>query len=533
MVSVVDCGIIAGYLVLMLVVGYFSGKENKTQSDYFLAGRSMPWVPIALSVAATMISANGFIGGPGWAYTSGMYPVMVNIAVPFAVFIALSITTPVIYRMNVTSVYEYMGKRLGKYSKALSIIQFFINSIIQISSMVYIPVLILKMITGWSFYILVPLVVVTALAYTLMGGIKAVIWTDSIQMIVVVGAVFLVIYTAIRGSGLGFMDTVSMAQKAGKLNALNFSTDITAENTFWATLIGGSMMWIRYFCFDQAQVQRVLTSKSLKSAKNSFVVSAFVMNIVYYIMLFVGVILFVYYKGRTFETSNEIMISFILNEMPVGAVGLIIAGVFAAAMSSVDSLLNSMTAVFTKDVYEPFVCTKKKEEASLKVTMIITLVIGMIMMLVIFIGFNGTVKSILDVVGNYISYFAGPAAGIFLLAMFTYTANDLGTAAGFLAGLFGGYAVAVKCQVSWLWNPAIGATITVVCGYVFSMISKRKNQEEKAAEYTAMGIRKRLLEDGKHREDGISVLPFSVGRHEAAVLLFFVLQYVVLYFIQY
>ena len=121
MVSAIDITIVIVYLLIMLGVGYLSGKNNKTQDDYFLAGHSMPWIPVALSVAATMISANGFIGGPGWAYTSGMAPVMVNITVPLAVCFALSITTPVFYRMKVTSVYEYMGKRMGKYTRALTI----------------------------------------------------------------------------------------------------------------------------------------------------------------------------------------------------------------------------------------------------------------------------------------------------------------------------------------------------------------------------------------------------------------------------
>lgn len=468
MVSAIDVTIIVGYLAMMLIIGYFAGKKNTTQEDYFLAGRSMPWIPIALSVAATMISANGFIGGPGWAYNSGMYPVMVNIAVPLAILFAISVTTPVIYRMKITSIYQYMEKRFGKYTKLLTILQFFVNSIIQISSMVYIPVLMIHTMTGWSYNVLVPTVVVIALVYTLMGGIKAVIWTDSIQMVIVVGAVFLVIVTALKGSGIGFFDALSVAAKAGKMNTLDFSFDITRENTFWATLIGGGFMWIRYFCFDQAQVQRVLTAKSIKSAKNSFVVSAFVMNIVYYVMLLVGVILFVFYQGRTFETSNEIMITFILNEMPVGIIGLIIAGVFAAAMSSVDSLLNSMTAVFTKDIYEPLF--HKEKEASLKVTMLISSIIGLIMIVVIFIGFNGTVKSVLDVVGSYISYFAGPAAGAFILAMFTYRANDKGVAIGFVIGLGTVYTASVFGKVNWLWNPCIGAVTTVIVGYLLSLV---------------------------------------------------------------
>lgn len=515
MVSGIDILIIIVYLLLMLLVGWISGRGNKSQNDYFLAGRSMPWIPVALSVAATMISANGFIGGPGWAYESGMYPVMVNIAVPLAVLVALSVTTPVIYRMKITSVYQYMEKRFGSFTKILTIMQFFINSIIQISSMVFIPVLIIHTMTGWSYAILVPAVVFIALAYTLMGGIKAVIWTDSIQMIVVMAAVVLVVAVAIDGMDMGFWDTMKAARESGKLNTLDFTTDITVTNTFWATLIGGTVMWVRYFCFDQSQVQRVLTAKSLTAVKNSFVVSAVIMNLVYYAMLFIGVILFRFYNGRVFETSNEIMITFILEEMPVGAVGIIIAGVFAAAMSSVDSLLNSMTAVFTKDVYEPYF--GKGKEASLKVSMIITAVIGVIMAAVVLIGFNGSVKSVLDLVGSYISYFAGPAAGAFILAMFTYRANDKGTGVGFLAGLVLGYIISVKFQVSWLWNPAIGATLTIVFGYLFSLIFKNNLKREEIQEYTAIGHEKLLL----------------FGKQEWMVLIFFIMQYVMLYLIQY
>ncbi len=160
-----------------------------------------------------------------------------------------------------------MGLRLGNYSRGLTIIQFFINSLIQASSIVYIPVLIIQMITGWSLYALVPIVVLVSIIYTLLGGIKAVIWTDSIQMIVVISAVFIVIIVALKGMNLSFFDTLQIAQQSGKLNTFDFSRDISVTNTFWATLIGGTVMWIRYFCFDQSQVQRVLTSKSLKCAK--------------------------------------------------------------------------------------------------------------------------------------------------------------------------------------------------------------------------------------------------------------------------
>lgn len=529
MISTIDITIIVGYLAIMILIGYLSGRENKSQEDYFLAARSMPWIPVALSIAATSISANGFIGGPGWAYNDGMYAFMVNVTVPLAIVFALSVTTPVIYRMKVTSVYEYIEKRYGKYTTGLTIMQFFVNSLIQASSMVYIPVLLLEMITGWSFYVLVPLVVVISIIYTLLGGIKAVIWTDSLQMVVVFFAVIMVFVTALDGIGLGFLDTLSVAKASGKLDMLDFTSDITVTNAFWATLIGGTFMWIRYFCFDQAQVQRVLTSKSLASAKNSFVVSAIVMNVVYFLMLLVGVVLFVFYNGRAFDTSNEIMITFILTEMPVGIVGLIVAGVFAAAMSSVDSVLNSMATVFTTDIYERYM--NKSGNKKLSSSKWITVIIGVVITIFVMIGFNGSAKSVLDLVGSYISYFAGPATGVFLLAFFTKKTNDKGAAIGFVVGLITGYIIAVTYNTSWLWNPAIGAVITMVVAYIASILIKDTNQVD-IEEYTAQGMRKQILEEGSN-EEGVSTLPFTFGKHEWIVMVFFIGQYILFAGMQY
>ena len=523
-----DLMIVIGYMLLMLAVGYFSGKKNKDTEDYFLAGRSMPWIPIALSIAATMISANGFIGGPGWAYTAGMYPFMVNIAVPLAIFVAMYVTTPVLYFLKVSSVYEYMELRLGMKSRALTIAQFYVNSLIQVSSMVFITVLIVQSMTGWRMEVLVPIVVFISIAYTIMGGIRAVIWTDAIQMVVVIGGVVLGIIIAIQGIGLSFFDTLQLAKESGKLNTLDFRASLTVTNTFWATLFGGTIMWIRYFCFDQTQVQRVLTSKSLRNAKNSFVISAFVMSLVYYLMLFIGVLLFFFYKGKPFDTSNEIMIGFIMEEMPVGIIGLFVAGILAAAMSSIDSILNSMAAVFTKDIYERHLA-KNGEKATIKTSMLFTVAIGGIMTLFILFGFSGSTKSIVDVVGKYISYFAGPAAGAFLLAMFTLKANDHGVSIGFLLGLVLGYIVAITAHTSWLLNPLIGAAITVFTGYIFSALRPSDNASKEC--FTAMGLRRYIL--SHHPDYDVKSLPFAWGKQEIIVLSFFVLQYVFLFALQY
>lgn len=532
MISTIDSIIIIVYILGMLGIGYFVGKDNKTQEDYFLANRSMPWLPIALSVAATMISANAFIGGPGWAYTSGMAPFMVNITVPLAIFFSMYASTPVLYHLKVTSVYQYMELRLGPISRMLTVIQFFVNSLIQISSMVFIPSLILQAMTGWSLQVIVPLIVIAAIIYTILGGIKAVIWTDVVQTVIIWGGLILAIFIALKQLNMGFFETLGVARDAGKFQTLDFAFSISKTNAFWASLIGGTVMWIRYFSFDQAQVQRILTAKSMKGIKSSFLTSAVIMNVMYFLMLSVGLILWVYYQGKEFPSSNQVMIGFILEQLPVGIIGLVVAGAFAAAMSSVDSLINSMTTVFIKDVYERYFY-KGETEASLKLTMSISAVIGVIVIFVVILGFGGTVKSVLDVVGKYISYFSGPAAGAFILAMFTIKANDKGVATGFVVGVPAVFWIAKALGTSWLWNPAIGCLITVVVGFIASMVFSDSKSEQERKIYTALGIRGKILAEGKPiMEDGVSVLPFKMDKYAITALVFFFAQYAFLALIQ-
>lgn len=521
-----DLIIVVVYMLAMLAMGFFLGRENKTNEDYFLAGRSMSWIPVALSVAATMISANAFIGGPGWAYSDGIEPFMQNITVPLACFIAVTVTVPVFYHLRVSSVYEYMELRLGKRCRNLAVAQFFINSLIQVSSMVFVPALIIQAITGWSLTIVVPVIVLCSITYTITGGIKAVIWTDAIQMIVLWTGLIAILVTAVHSTGMGWGATLAEAAAAGKYDAFNFSMDITDTNAFFCSCFG-LFMWTRYFCFDQAQMQRILTSKSMRGIKRSFVTSTILMNLMYFLMLFVGTIFFVAYGGKTFATSNEIMIDFILNRLPVGIVGLIIAAVFASAMSSIDSLFNSMTTVFTTDIYQRYL-SKDKKETTLKQTMMLSLGLGVIIVFIVLLGFGDTVTSVIDVVGRYISYFAGPSLGAFLLAMLTSKANDKGTSWGFVIGFVAGYFIGSTYNVSWLVNPAIGGAITIVVGYILSLLMKSDEAHADVQDYTAKGLRKKMIAEASDREEGVSVLPFAVDKYSLALLGIFLMQYVIL-----
>lgn len=528
-ISIIDAAIILIYLLGMLVLGFLMGKSNKTQEDYFVAKRSLPWLPIGLSIAATMISCNSFVGGPGWGYSNGLLPFMQNITVPLALFISTTIFVPMLYDLKLTSVYEYIELRLGQKTRMVAVLGFILNSLIQVSSMVFIPSLVLQRFMGIHINVIIPVIVVIAVVYTMAGGIKAVIWTDAVQILVIWGGLIGGMFFLFTRSNIGFFETVRMAGEAGKLNAidLNWKFSLTNENGLWAALAGGLFMWSRYFSFDQAQVQRMFTAKSIRELKRSFVVSGIMMNVLYFLFILLGALLFVQFGGAAFENANDVMIRFI-GGLPVGLVGLLLASLFAAAMSSVDSLLNSMSTVFTKDIYEKYI--RKDKEASLKTSMLVSAVWGLLIYIITMLAFSGTSKSILAVIGSYISYISGPTCGIFLLAMLTKKANDKGTAWGAVIGFVMTILFGKLAGFTWMWNSAFGTIATFLAGYGASQYLQDPLPDN-AARYTVQGHMAYLKSQGRISENGTSIMPFTVDRYSIILLAFFVFQLAALFMV--
>jgi SSS family solute:Na+ symporter len=526
----IDMIIVAVYMIGLIVMGYRLSKGNETQEDYFVGGRSVATLPIALSIAATTISANGFVGGPGWSYNSGLMAFMLNFSIPLVMALTLAIFLPFFYNLKVTSIYEYIEMRLGGTSRFFVVLGFIASNVIQVGSFLFIPSLIIQTFTGWSLTTVVPVVVAVAIVYTLLGGIKAVIWTDAIQMFVLWGGVIATVIILLTNLEMGFFEAMSVAKQEGKLAALDFSADIKLENGVWVALIGGLFMWLKYFATDQTQTQRMFAAKSVKEVKKSICISGFVMNITYFLFMIIGVLLYVFFEGKEFDNSNNIMITFISSYIPVGVLGLIIAAVFSAAMSSVDSVLNSVTTVFVKDIYEKFIT--KGEQASLKVSMIFTLTFGVLLIGFTLMTFSGTTSSILKVVGSYLSYFSGSILAMFLLAMFTKKANDKGVALGFVLGIASTVYIGKLGVVNWLWNYPIGCILTFIIGYAASLLIKSE-QKVNFEEFTFKGQRAKLMAEGKTTDsDGSSILPGVMDKYTYMLLALFVFQIVILGFIQ-
>lgn len=515
MISIIDAIVLIVYLAIVLYIGHRVSKTNTTQEDYYIGGRSIPWFPVALSIIATTISANGFIGGPGWSYTSGLSAFMLNISIPLVLFFVCTCFLPFLYNLKVISCYEYLDKRLGHESRSLCALGFLSTALIQISSMIYIPSLFIEKITGVPMLVILPILVTISVAYTIVGGVKAVIWTDVIQMFVLWGGMLAIVGIVASNLDMGLAEFFSTARQASKLNALNFSLDLNVENGAWASLFGGGILWAQYYATDQSQVQRMLAAKSLKGLKRSILFSGIAMNIMYMTFMLIGIALFIYYKGRHFASSNDVMMHFIITEIPPGLMGLILAAIFAAAMSSIDAILNSMSTVFIKDIYEPWF-RKDQQPVPMAVSIKFTFLIAIIVMVFTFFGFSGTISAVLAVVGKYISYTCGSILATFILAMFTIRANDRGVAIGFVCGIAMTAIVGNISSINWLWYNLIGFLVSCITGYVAShIVGTAPKQSQLTYTYKAQ----QAIANQSQEKIGI------MDRYSVYLLVFFVVQY--------
>lgn len=477
--SKVDFFILAIYMLGILILGFYLGRSNKSSRDYFTGSRALPWYAVGLSVGATMISANAFIGGPGWAYDIGLIAIMMNFTVPIAVLFSVTYVIPVIYESNVTTVYEYINLRLGKKSRILNLTIWLLTSLILMGGFVYTPALLLEQVTSMSFSFWVPVIVLFSIFYTAAGGIKAVIWTDSIQSVVLFfGVLFSIIYVIYK-MPLSFSEIIVEAKAAEKLISYDFEIKWTTMNIV-CSVLGGLAMWLGYFGFDQGQVQRYLSSQNINSIRKGGVVSVIAMQVVYFSCLFLGVLLYLFYQNHEstldFSNSNLIMTDFMVNYIPSGLLGLLLAATFSAAMSSIDSILNSMTAVFTKDIYEPYI--SRSDDTPISKSIIFSIVFGLVIIGFVYFGLEGSSKSILDTMGGYMAPFGSMITGIMIVCIFVPRVNDNGAFFGVISSGTILISVQMIYDYHWLWAFFFGSTLCVVFSYILSLFFKDESQEK-------------------------------------------------------
>jgi SSS family solute:Na+ symporter len=522
--------IIIAYVIGTLVLGFFLSRKVQTADDYYLGRRNTPWWVIGISVVATYVGALAFLGGPAWSYTEGFSVIFIHINYPIAIFLVVTLFLPFFYNSGVASIFDYLERRFGVTSRTIMSGVFLFGNIAYSGIMLYTTALVLEFITGIDVVTAIMIVAVVAVTYTMLGGIAAVIWTDVIQTVILFVGAFIILYLLVEQLPDGFLGTLETLKAAGKTNPFNTSLDPSKVATIWTGIVAMSIYHVVVYGVNQMMVQRTLTAKTLGDAKKAYILMGYLAFFVFVLFFGMGILFYSYYGGKTFENENLIVLDFVATIGFPGLMGIVTAAIVAAAMSSLDSSLNSMATVTTLDFYEKFFKKDGSPQHYLKASRWFTLFWAILMVVpaIIFTKSGGSVLEVLSKVG---SFFVGAKLAMFGLGFFSKHTTERGLIVGVVAGFLSLWYVEVNFDVAWPWYCALGGVVSTTVGWCASVILD--GRQDSWHSYTVKGQLRDHRASGKpEKQDGWYVVSGKVDNASYALLVFFVLCFVGLWLAQ-
>lgn len=487
-----DWIVLAITLTIIITYGLYKSKTSKNLDGYFLSNRSMPWYLVLLSIMGTQASAITFISGPGQAYTDGMRFVQYYFGLPLAMIVISFFFVPVFSRLKVYTAYEFLEHRFDLKTRTLTSALFLVSRGLSTGISIFAPSIILSSLLGWNIYYTNLVMGGLVIIYTMSGGAKAVAHTQKLQMIIIFIALFLVGYIAVKmlPGTIGFSEALQIGRQNGKMNVI--TTGFT-ENGFnwkdkyniWSGIIGGFFLALSYFGTDHSQVGRYLTAKSETESKKGLLMNGLVKVPMQFFILLLGVLVFVFYQFHTppvlhsdanVTEANSIFLRFVLDQLPHGLIGLIIAIIFLAAWGSIAAALNSLAACTVIDFHKKFFVKKETAVQDYKASQWYTLGWGIFCIIIAMFAYN-IGNSLIEAVNIIGSLFYGVILGIFLVAFWIkYIRGN----AVFISALISEVLVIVIYQqdiISFLWLNVIGAVLVVVIGLLMQALIKKRRPE--------------------------------------------------------
>jgi SSS family transporter len=543
-----DWVVMFGWLAFIVGYGLYRGRGSNTVDSFLLAGRTMPWYAMGLSIMATQASAVTFISTTGQSYTDGMRFVQLYFGLPLAMVVLSATAVPIFHRARVYTAYEYLEQRFDMKTRALVSAIFLIQRGLAAGLSLYAPSLVLSVILGWPDRATTVLMGVLVVTYTALGGNKAVTWADVQQMLLISCALVLALFMAVHlmPANISWGNAISLAGAAGRLNAVNLHFNWDDRYNLWSGVIGGMFLALAYFGCDQSQVQRYLTGKSIAQSRLSLLFNAMAKIPMQFFILFIGAMVFVLFifdkppllfepvelkrvqadarypavqqrYDRAFDTrkqaaqdyldaqragsaaveqqsqqrfaaaqaelndahaageqlvskdfhdTNFIFLSFVTTYLPVGAVGLIIAVIFTAAMSSTSGEINSLAAVTVIDLYQRHIKKDASDHHYLAASKWATLFWGVYA--VGFAQYGRNFGSLIEAVNLVGSLFYGGLLGVFTLAFFFKKVGPNGAFWGVIVGEAVIFAAHKFTSIAYLWYNVVGCIVVICTGMVIS-----------------------------------------------------------------
>jgi solute:Na+ symporter, SSS family len=476
-ISPIDLAILLIYLASITVFGAYFRRGQKNLRDYFLGGRSAPWWAIACSIVATETSTLTIISTPGIAYGGNLGFLQLVLGYLVARVILCVVLVPQYFQGEFYTAYQLLQKRFGPRMKSAAALVFLVTRALAEGVRISAIGKVVSVAFGTGDRISILIVAILTLAYTFEGGMRAVIWTDVIQFGLYLSgslAAFFILLHKIPGGWSGV--TQAAAAAGGKLTVLDFTFSLTRSYTFWSGLIGGTFLTMASHGTDQTMVQRLLSARNERDSKTALLASGVIVFIQFALFLVIGVMLFVYAQRYLLPVPggdpDRIFPTFIVQDVPVGLKGLVLASIFAIAMSNASGSLNSLASSTIIDLRAERADAAQPLARSRRMT----LFWGAALMLLGMIRWGPVLVAGLSIAS--ITY--GALLGVFLLGTWDRNANQSGALIGFGAGLVGMIAIRWLTPLAWTWYVFAGTSITFAVGVGASVFARPTKINERA-----------------------------------------------------
>lgn len=471
----IDYVTLAVYLSALVGMGIYFSRKNLTTDDFFLAGGKMAWWATGLSIYGTQLSSISFMATPAKIYSTDWVYFLVQMSIILVAVPVVFLYLPFFRRVKMTSAYEYLEQRFNVQVRLYASVSFILYQVGRMAIVLFLPAIALSTVTGVSVYSCIFLMGILATIYTVLGGIEAVIWTDVIQVFVLLGGAFLSLYILATNIDGGIGGIISAGMEYDKFHVFNWTWDWTTT-AVWVVLIGNLFNNLVPYTSDQAVVQRYFTTPDEKTAAKAIWTNAILLIPSTLTLFMVGTGLWVFYRANpqllnpTLPTDS-IFPLFIAQQLPAGIAGLVIAGIFAASMSTLDSSMNSVSAAMVTDFYVRF-RKSTTDKQQLRLARVLTAILGAIATATSFALATFEVGSLWDTFQGMMGLFGGGLAGLFALGIFFKSANGRGALIGAVSSVVILYWVQQHSDLHFFLYGGVGVLSCVGVGVVASLFVK-------------------------------------------------------------
>lgn len=462
------------YLFGMLGIGFYFSRKEKSTEQFFKGGSSIPWWAAGVSIFATALSAITFLSIPAKAYAADWNMFMFNMAIIMIVPIVIHFYIPFFRKLKVASAYQYLEERFSTAVRYLASAFFCIFMFARVAVVLFLPSLALNAVTGLDIYLCIFLMGVVTIIYCTMGGIEAVVWGDFIQGIILVGGALLCLFWIVGGVDGGFTTIMDVAVDNQKFKILDFSLDPT-KPVLWIAILGGIANQLLTYTSDQSVIQRYITVKDTSDTKKGLWLNGILSIPIAFIFFGIGTGLYVFFKQNpdllavSMSNADSIFPHYIMCKLPAGVAGLLIAAIFAAAMSTLSSNINSASTVMTEDFYSKWSkkVTDAKKMTFAKVSGIVVGGLGIVMACALA---TFDIASLWDQFNFFLGLLTSGLGGLFMMGIFT---KRIGPKAAF-TGFAGSIVVLLLCNgythITVVLYGLIGLVSCFVIGWISSFI---------------------------------------------------------------